>query len=86
MRGVEGGGSGRAEGGCCIDSSGVQEMPAYGSESVVRRSGATGGGCSGKRSVWATSELSRLLHKRKGHNHVHETLVAVWKVLVSSTS
>ena len=34
-----------------MDSGGVQEMAAYGSESVVRRSGAMGGGCTGKRSV-----------------------------------
>ena len=85
MRGVEGGRSGRAGGGCCMDCGGVQEMAAYGSESVVRRSGARGGVCSEKRSVWATSELSRWLRKRKGHNHVHETLVA-WMVPVTSTS
>ena len=34
-----------------MDSGGVQEMAAYGSESVVRRSRARGGGCTGKRSV-----------------------------------
>ena len=42
MRGVEGGRSGRAAGGYCMDSGGEQEMAAYGSESVVRRSGAGG--------------------------------------------
>ena len=36
--------------------------------------------------VWATSELSRWLHKRRGHYYVHETLVAEWKVPVTSTS
>ena len=36
--------------------------------------------------VWAASELSRWLRKRKGHNYVHETLVAIWKVPVTSTS
>ena len=76
MRGVKGGRSGRAGSGYCMECGGVQEMAVYGSESIVRRSGARGGGCSGKRSVWATSELSRWLRKRKGHIHVHVTLVA----------
>ena len=86
MHGVEGGQSGRVEGGYCMDCGGVQEMAASGSKSVIRRSVARRGGCSGKHSVRATSKLSRWLRKRKGHNHVHETLVAVWKVLVTSTS
>ena len=39
MRGVEGGQSGRVEGGCCMDSGGVQEMAAYGSESCTHKQG-----------------------------------------------
>ena len=39
MHGVEGGQSGRVEGGCCMDSGGVQEMAAYGSESCTQKQG-----------------------------------------------